>query len=139
MRYSIPIFWRNRSSYYSLEFTKCRRCGKVSFFKRSVCPYCGSRDVEIVKSRGFGKVRLFTISYFRGSTNLENYPRIIALIELEEGMRVIGELSDVEPDEVREGMEVEAVLRRLSSDDPYGLIYYGLKFIPRLKGRSFRG
>jgi len=133
MRYSIPIFWRNKYSYYRLELTKCKKCGKAAFFRRSICPYCRSRDVEVITSKGVGKVVTYTISYFRGSTNLESYPRIIALIELNEGVKVIGELSDVKLEDIKEGMEVEAVLRRYSSDDPYGLIYYGIKFIPRVK------
>jgi len=133
VRYSIPIYWRNKNSYYSIEITKCRKCGKVAFFRRSICPFCSSREVEVIKSRGVGRVVSFTINYFRGDTNLEGYPRIIALIELNEGIKIVGELSDVKPEEVREGIEVEAVLRRYSSDDPYGLIYYGLKFIPRIK------
>jgi len=133
MKYSIPIFWRNKYSYYRLEFTKCKRCNKIAFFRRRVCPYCRSRDVEVLTSKGIGRVISFTVSYFRGSTNLESYPRIIALVELEEGFKVIGELSDVKPEEVKEVMYVEAVLRRFSSDDPYGLIYYGVKFIPRVK------
>jgi len=75
----------------------------------------------------------YTVSYFRREGEEESMPRIIGLIELEEDVKVPGEIVDVEPSEIEEGMEVEAVLRRFSSDNPYGLIYYGLKFIPVLK------
>ncbi|RLG82052.1 MAG: DNA-binding protein [Thermoprotei archaeon] len=133
MRSSISIFWRKKDSYYKVLLTRCKRCGRASFFARDVCPYCGSSDVSIVESSGRGRVVSYTVSYFRTDSNEEYLPLIIALVRLDEGVYVTGELRDVEPAEVREGMEVETVLRRYSSDDPYGLIYYGLKFIPVIK------
>ena len=133
MRHSISQFWRKKDSYYFIKLTRCRRCGRVSFPGREVCPFCGSRDVETFTSRGRGRVVSYTVSYFRREGEEESTPRIIGLIELEEDVKVPGEIVDVEPSEIEEGMEVEAVLRRFSSDNPYGLIYYGLKFIPVLK------
>ncbi len=75
----------------------------------------------------------FTVSYYRREGDEEHLPRIVGLVKLDEGIVVPGEIVDIDPSEVKEGIRVEAVLRRYSSDDPYGLIYYGLKFIPILK------
>ncbi len=131
MKYSISVYWRSRSSHYRLELTKCRACGRVSFFRRKVCPYCGSRDVEVVTAAGRGKVALATKSFFRVEGEEEYLPRWVALVELPEGARLLSEVVDAF-DGVNSGDEVEAVLRRVSSDDPYGLIYYGLKFTKRV-------
>ncbi len=131
MKHSISVYWRSRSSHYRLELTKCRACGRVSFFRRKVCPYCGSRDVEVVKAAGRGRVALATKSYFRVEGEEEYLPRWVALVELPEGARLLSEVVDAF-DGVNSGDEVEAVLRRVSSDDPYGLIYYGLKFTKRV-------
>ncbi len=133
MKYSIPQFWRNRYSHYRLTITKCRRCGGKAYFRRLRCPYCGSSDVEVIESRGKGTLLTYTISYYRREGDEEYLPRIVGLIRLDEGVVVPAEIVDTSPDEVKEGLRVEAVLRRYSSDDPYGLIYYGLKFIPLLK------
>ncbi len=131
---SISIHWRNKDIYYGIVVTECLKCGRKSVFKWSRCPYCGSRELRVLKSKGLGVVRDYTISYYRGTEDLESYPRIIALVELDEGVKLIGELVDVDVNEVKEGMRVEAVLRRVGSDDPNGIIYYALKFIPTLRG-----
>ncbi len=130
---SISIFWRNKEAYYELTISECLECGKKAIFKRFRCPYCGSDNLRVIKSKGYGTIREYTVSYYRGTENLEAYPRIVALVELDEGVKVIGEVVDVDVNEVKVGMRVEAVLRRVSSDDPNGIIYYALKFIPALR------
>lgn len=131
MKHSIPMYWRSRFSHYRLEVTKCRACGRVSFFRRKVCPYCGSKDVEVLTAIGRGRVALATKSFFRVEGGEEYLPRWVALIELPEGTKLVSEVVDA-IDDVSSGDEVEAVLRRVSSEDPYGLIYYGLKFTKRV-------
>ena len=132
LKNSISIFWRKRSNYYKILLTRCRRCGRASYPARNRCPYCGSRDVEHFSSSGHGKILTYTVSYYRREGDEESVPRIIALVRLDEGAVIPAEIVDASPKDLRTGMEVEAVLRRLRSDDPYGLIYYGLKFTPAL-------
>jgi uncharacterized OB-fold protein len=54
----------------------------------------------------------------------------MALVELQEGVRVTAQLTDVDPDQASIGMEVEMVVRRLRADEERGLIVYGYKFRP---------
>ena len=133
MKNSISIFWRKRNNYYRLELTKCKKCGKISYPARNRCPYCGSENVEHLISKGYGTLLNYTISYYRKESDEEALPRIIGLIKLDEGPLIPAEIVDVDVRRLRKGLRVEAVLRRLASDDPYGLIYYGLKFTPILK------
>ncbi|MFP3188038.1 MAG: DNA-binding protein, partial [Sulfolobaceae archaeon] len=49
-------------------------------------------------------------------------------IRLDEGLDIVAPLTDVEANELKEGVRVEAVLRRLRSDSTNGLIQYGIKF-----------
>ncbi len=133
MKYSIPKFWRRKEGYYQVVLTKCKECGKVAFFAYVRCPYCGSSNIELVKSSGRGVIEEYTVSYNRVEGGEEYLPKIIAVVKLSEGVRVVGELVDADPAEVKEGMAVEAVLRRFSSDDPHGLIYYGIKFVPAIR------
>lgn len=133
MKHSTSMHWRKKENYYTIRLTKCRGCNRISFPGRLRCPYCGSKNVEYVSSKGIGILIDYTVSYFRREGDEESMPRILGLIKLDDGVVVPGEITDVDPNEIKEGMRVEAVLRRLSSDDPYGLIYYGLKFMPILK------
>jgi uncharacterized OB-fold protein len=130
LRLSIPRFWRRRFDYYSVRISECLDCGRKFYPRRGICPYCRSRNVKVVTSRGVGEVLTYTVSYYRLEGYEEVIPKVIALIKLVEGPVLIGELVDVDISEVREGLKVEAVLRRLKSEDPAGLIYYGIKFRP---------
>ncbi|MEM0453647.1 MAG: Zn-ribbon domain-containing OB-fold protein [Sulfolobales archaeon] len=130
---SIPRYWRRRFDYYSIRVAECLDCGKRIYPRKHICPYCKSRNIKTIPSAGIGEVITYTVSYYRIEGDEESIPKIVALIKLEEGPLVIGELVDVDLSEVREGIKVEAVLRKLKTDDPSGLIYYGVKFRPVIK------
>jgi uncharacterized OB-fold protein len=55
-------------------------------------------------------------------------PYTVALVELDEGPLVTGQLTDVDKDEVEIGMPVEMVTRKLREEGEDGLIVYGYKF-----------
>ncbi|NYZ76881.1 OB-fold domain-containing protein, partial [Candidatus Micrarchaeota archaeon] len=48
--------------------------------------------------------------------------------ELEEGARVVGQVVDCKPEDVKIGAKVEKIFRVIQRDDPEGLIHYGFKF-----------
>jgi uncharacterized OB-fold protein len=133
MKHSISIFWRLKDNHYKIYVTKCGDCGRVAPLKRLKCPYCGSRNVEHIESRGFGELINYTVSYYRTEGSEQYLPRVVGLVKLDEGPVIIGEITDVDLNELSIGTRVEAVLRKYSSEDPNGLIYYGLKFIPVIK------
>ena len=55
-------------------------------------------------------------------------PYIIALIELDEGAKILGQIIDAEPEEVKIGDRVRSTLRKLGEEGKAGIIYYGYKF-----------
>ncbi|WP_297535743.1 OB-fold domain-containing protein, partial [Thermococcus sp.] len=60
-------------------------------------------------------------------------PYPLALVQLEEGPVVLAQLTDVDPEEIYEGMEVEAVTRKVREFEEDGIILYAYKFRPVLK------
>jgi len=58
------------------------------------------------------------------------------MVQLEEGVRVTAQLTDVEPHEVEIGLRVEMVVRRLREYGPNGYLVYGYKFRPRIASRA---
>jgi len=62
----------------------------------------------------------------------EFVPYTVALVKLEEGPLVAAQLTDVDAEEVRIGMPVEMVTRKLREYGEDGLIVYGYKFRPRM-------
>ena len=121
-----------RATFYRLAAARCAACSQVFFPPRPVCLTCGSADLEPLRLSGRGRVVSFTRVYqpARGFTDFAG--GLTALIELSEGIRVTAALTDVEPQEVTLGQEVEMVVRRLRSDDQRGMIVYGYKFRPVL-------
>jgi len=57
-------------------------------------------------------------------------PYVFALVKLDEGPMVSAQIVDVKPEDVKIGMRVKAVFRRIQSEDPEGLIHYAYKFKP---------
>ncbi len=119
--------WIYRISRYRLVGSKCVNCGEASYPPRYTCPKCGA-ETEAYELPRKGKV----IYYTQVKSLPERFNRYgayyVAIVELEDGTRVFGMLTDV--DEPNKGMEVEAVLRKLYTYGESGKIIYGVKFRP---------
>jgi uncharacterized OB-fold protein len=69
------------------------------FYPRTACPTCGSRTWEWRRASGRGRVHAFTIVHATRLPGLaEATPFVPAIVELEEGVRMMSVLLGVEPD-----------------------------------------
>jgi len=130
---AIPRFWREISSRYNFIGSKCGSCGALDFPPRAVCPRCGRRSVgkmERLKLGGRGKVVTFTIIHDAPKAFDMMKPYVLAIVELDEGLRVTSQVIDVDPAEVKIGMPVESAFRKLGEEGEAGIIHYGYKFRP---------
>ncbi|MEM0365515.1 MAG: Zn-ribbon domain-containing OB-fold protein [Acidilobaceae archaeon] len=126
---SPPVVWRSRIYRYRLIGCKCKNCGRVHYPPASACPYCSSRDLEEVELPRVGKVLSYSIVYAVDSDARERSPVILGLIDL--GVtRIIAEITDANPEDIKIGSQLEAVFRRIGEDGETGVIIYGLKFRP---------
>lgn len=136
---SVPMYWRTIPQRYRLVGHKCKKCGKVNFPPKGVCKYCNaSSDFEEIQLSGRGRVHTFTLIGAGGAppefAEQEkaggSYP--VAIVELEEGPKVIGQMADVNGKDVKIDMPVRAELRRIYREE--GVIRYGFKFVPETEG-----
>ena len=130
---AIPRFWREIPSRYNLVGSRCGNCGAVDFPPRVVCPRCGRRSLgkmERTKLKGRGKVVTFTVIHDAPKDFDMMKPYVLAIVEMEEGVRITSQVIDVEPSEVKIGMAVETAFRKLGQDGEAGVIHYGYKFRP---------
>ena len=81
---------------------------------------------------GRGEVFSFTKMFNVPEGFKAQRPYTVALVKLEEGPMVTAQLTDVSEDEVRIGMPVEMVTRKLREEGEDGEIIYGYKFRPTL-------
>ena len=92
--------------------TRCAACGR-HFLPRAVCPHCWTLDVEPVTVPGRGVVHAFTVCHRAGAAGFEaDVPYVVALVELEEGVRLLTNLVRIDPGEVAIGLPVHAVFER---------------------------
>jgi uncharacterized OB-fold protein len=83
-------------------YQRCADCAAAIHPLRVLCPVCGSRRLAEERSGGRGVVYSTTSVHAReGSYN-------VALVDLDEGFRVMSEVVGIAPDDVRIGMAVRA-------------------------------
>ena len=94
-----------------LLIQRCAGCATLRHPPRPMCPRCNSLAWEAIEAAGRGVVYSFILPrhpqwpWFDGTY-------IVALIELEEGTRILSNLRDVDPAAVTIGMPVEAFFER---------------------------
>jgi len=108
---SQPFWDATRERSFLLQW--CRECGQAIFFPREVCPRCLGSRLEWRPSAGTGAVYTFTVEYNPQNPNLTP-PYTIALIDLDEGVRMMSNVVGCPPEEVRVGMRVKVTWETLS-------------------------
>jgi uncharacterized protein len=88
---------------------RSRVSGKYFFYPRVAEPITGARDLEWVEASGRGTVYATTV--VRTKPPLQPYN--VALVDLEEGPRIMSRVEGIAPDEVRIGMKVRARIGKL--------------------------
>ncbi len=102
-----------------LMLPKCGDCDTVFFYPRILCPNCHSRNVGWIEASGRGKLYSFEIAYrsFNPAFKVEP-PFILAMVELEEGPRMMSNLINIEADPgvVKCDMAVEVVFEKQTDE-----------------------
>ena len=96
-----------------LRFWRCQSDGFWIHPPTPRCPRCLSDDIAIETVNGRGVVHSFTVNHQPWNPTMpERY--VIALVQLDEqdGLRLMTNLVDVEPDDVRIDMPVEVTFEK---------------------------
>lgn len=126
-----PRYWREIPARYRLEAGRCKGCGKVVYPARRICPSCRGRDSERVELSKRGKVVTSTVVHVPAADLAMEAPFAMAVVETPEGARLMSQVVDVDPAEVRSGLEVELEFRRIRPEGRGGILCYGYKAVPR--------
>ena len=76
-----------------LRLQRCTDCGKPYFYPRSVCPACGSRNVEWFTASGRATLYSYVINHRPAPGFADDGPYAIAVVQLEEAPRMMTNLS----------------------------------------------
>ncbi|HXK33905.1 MAG TPA: Zn-ribbon domain-containing OB-fold protein [Dehalococcoidia bacterium] len=101
-----------------LRIQRCRSCGKAYFFPRPFCPNCSSRDVEWFTASGRGKLYSYIINHRAAYGWDDAVPYCIAVVELEEGPRMMTNIVGVEitPENLPIDMPVEVTFEKQTDE-----------------------
>jgi uncharacterized OB-fold protein len=91
-----------------LRLQRCPDCDHAQFYPRAVCVACGA-DPEWVAASGRGTVHTFTVVRQNFMAPFKDeLPYVVAMVELEEGVRMMTNITGCTPEEVHIGLAVEA-------------------------------
>jgi len=102
-----------------LVYQRCPACDHAQFYPRAVCTACGA-DPEWATASGRGSVHTFTIvrqNFMKPFA--DELPYVVAMIELEEGVRMMTNVTGCDPETVAIGMRVRADF--VATDDQLGV------------------
>jgi len=96
----------------------CNACGRDFFYPRSHCPRCWSSDTRWKEASGRGTVYTFTIVRQNDLPPFkERLPYVVAIVELEEGVRLTTNIEGCAPEDVRCDMAVNVTFREEQRDN----------------------
>jgi len=99
--------WWEALARHELYVQRCGQCGTKRLPPRAVCPRCLSSAVEWLRCSGKATVYSFTVTRQNQMPGFrEELPYVLAVVELEEGPRLLTNVVGCDPDTVRIGMPV---------------------------------
>jgi hypothetical protein len=90
-----------------LTVQRCVDCDRLRYPIAPVCPHCMGRTWTWDTLSGAGRV--YTFAVFRHAYNdawRDRVPYTVAIVELDEGVMMMGDIAGISPDEVSVGMRV---------------------------------
>lgn len=98
-----------------LLIQRCGSCGGLRHPPRPMCPRCRSLEWDTPRASGRGRVHSYVIPHYPPLPAFPE-PYVVALVDLEEGTRLVTNLIGVAPSEVRIGMAVELSITKVDDE-----------------------
>ena len=86
---------------------KCGRCRKITVPPRSSCAFCGNSDLDWTELPNSGRLVTFTVIHIPPAQFQAFAPYPIGIVELADGVRLPGMIRNVNPENVKIGMELQ--------------------------------
>ena len=105
-------FWQGGES-GRLMIHRCNTCRRFFHPPAPICPFCGSLDVAPQATSGRGRIATYTINHQAWKPELAA-PYVVAIVELDDqpGLRLLSNVVELAPDQVRIGMPVHVTFEQ---------------------------
>ena len=108
------FFWAG-TAVGELRVQSCGDCGTLRHPPGPLCLACGSPNPKYVVAAGTGEVFSYVVHHHPPVPG-KKLPLVIALVEITEGVRVLAEMTGVDPDDVEIGMPVEVSFLKVDEE-----------------------
>jgi uncharacterized protein len=108
------FFWAGTAA-GELRIQRCGGCGALRHPPGPACPACGAARPEYVVAAGTGEVYSYVVQHHPPVPGRQ-LPIVVALVQLTEGVRMVGELLEVSPARVRIGLPVRVAFVRVDDE-----------------------
>jgi uncharacterized OB-fold protein len=96
-----------------LVLQQCAACKRVRHYPRPVCDTCYSMEAAWVQATGRGRVHSWTVAHHAFHPGFKaELPYILAIVDLEEGVRMNAQVRGMTPAELRIGLAVQVAFER---------------------------
>ena len=92
---------------HKLLIQRCTNCGVLRHPPRPACANCRSFDWDTVTASGRGTIYSYVVNHYPQVPAFD-YPLVVALVELEEGTRLVANVAGITPESIAIGMPVMA-------------------------------
>lgn len=110
--------WWSATQDRRLMVNACQSCGQNSLYARPFCPRCWSEDVELSPATGRARLYTWSIIHQNAAPFGAGTPYVLAMVDLEEGPRLMTVVEDCRAEDLRADMELFIAFR----DDEDGFV-----------------
>ena len=113
--WAIP-FWE-AARQHQLALQHCRACNRLIFYPRYACPHCFSQELGWRPASGRGTVYSYTVVKSNAPSGfIADMPYVVAVIRLEEGVRMLSNIVECDLEQLRCDMPVQVTFERLNDE-----------------------
>ena len=116
-------FWEGTAR-HELLIQRCDACQRYIFYPRSHCPHCFAGSLSWAPASGAGTIYSYTVVHQAYGAFAGDVPFVVALVELQEGVRMMTRITGSPPEAVRIGAPVQVVFEQIN--DELTLPYFAL-------------
>lgn len=99
-----------------LRLQRCNACAHAIFYPRALCPHCFSEQLSWFVATGKGTIYSYTVAHQAFGMFAEETPFIVALVELEEGARMMTRIVGAPRERVTVGAPVQVTFEAVGED-----------------------
>lgn len=99
-----------------LRIQRCDACSRAVFYPRSLCPHCYSEKLSWIVAIGRGTIYSYTVAHQAFGAFAADVPFIIAIVELEEGVRMMSRVIDAPRESIAIGARVQVTFEKAGED-----------------------